>query len=375
LPLQMPSAGLMPQILIVDDDPVQIDVVSFLLRRAGFKSLVAFDAVTAIGLFDEQEPDMVILDVGLGETSGLDLLRRFRQQRPGVPILMLTAKNAEDDRVRGLELGADDYLPKPFGHRELLARVRAMLRRAAVTVSAPKAPERMSIGSLALDAATHEASLAGRRLDLTPTEFRLLQCLMARPDAVVPARTLLLEVWGHQDLSARNVLRVTASRLRTKLEDDPSHPVLLVTVPGEGLQLKSAGAVVAHEQIVDATAPEPIVDGTQPDEIAALRRLEADVGSDAFRHVIEVFEKTAPTRVSAMRAALEGKDSAALARQAHTLKGSSAIVGAQRLARVCGDLEQRSRAKQFGRVEELLQQVETELAQFESLIKIVRCPR
>jgi DNA-binding response OmpR family regulator/HPt (histidine-containing phosphotransfer) domain-containing protein len=372
------------RILVVDDDPVQVDVVSFLLRRSGLEPLVAFDAATAISAFDEREPDLVVLDIELGDADGLDLLRRFRRQRPEVPILMLTARGAENDRVRGLELGADDYLPKPFGHREFIARVRAMLRRSAVPTPAPTTPERLVVGALVLDPLTHEATLAGERLDLTPTEFRLLQSLMARPDAVVPTRNLLREVWGHQDLTARNVVRVTAGRLRAKLEDDPSNPRRLVTVPGEGLLLRSAGAIDDARSSSDGrpvTEPGPAVAGPvppveesgpiAPEQIAELRLLQADTGFDALRSLVEVFEKTAPTRLAAMRDALERRDGVALARQAHTLKGSSAIVGARRVVDACATIEQLSRAADLGRVPDLLAQIETELARFERAIQSV----
>ena len=152
---------------------------------------------------------------------------------------MLTALDAEDDRVKGLELGADDYLTKPFGHRELIARVSAMLRRVPRAPPERVIPQPVQLGSVVLDPTTHEVTRAGQHVALTPTEFRLLKTLMQRPNVVVPTRTLLKEVWGHEDLTARNVLRVTAGRLRAKLERDPAHPRMLLTVPGEGLIIRS----------------------------------------------------------------------------------------------------------------------------------------
>jgi DNA-binding response OmpR family regulator/HPt (histidine-containing phosphotransfer) domain-containing protein len=361
------------RVLVVDDDPTQLDVVTFLLRRAAFEPVTAADPAAAIRLFDELDPDLVILDVRLGDASGLDLLRRFREQRSAVPILMLTAAKEEDDRVRGLELGADDYLPKPFGHQELIARVRAMLRRGAIRTTAPRPAARVQVGSLVLDPMRHEVTRDGRHVDVTPTEFRLLHCLMARPDEVVPARTLLREVWGHQDLTARNVLRVTAGRLRAKLEDDPAHPRLLQTVAGQGLLLRSEGT--ADMQPVPQTRPPSQThDEDGPialDTIAELRELHADAGGRALRHLVGMFEEAAVPRVTAMREALARRDRGALERQAHTLRGSAVIVGARRVARVCAEIETASRAGDLVSIVGLLDQVQIELTEFSIAIRDV----
>lgn len=368
----------MQLILIVDDDPVQVDVVSFLLRRAGFEPVPAFDAEMAARLFEERQPDLVILDVRLGEADGLEVLQRFRRLRPKVPILMLTAVNAEEDRVHGLELGADDYLPKPFGQRELVARVRAMLRRGSLATSTAAQAGRLAVGYLVLDPSLHEVTLAGRRLDLTPTEFRLLQSLMAQPNTVVQARTLLKEVWGHEDMSAKNVLRVTASRLRAKLEADPAHPQVLETVRGEGLRLKT-GATLHDEQESapegsDAafgtdTSPDVEVAPIAMETIADLRTLYGDDGEDALRHLVELFQAAAPRRLSAMRETLEQRDAEVLARQGHTLKGSSSMVGAQRVARVSSDIEKAGRDGDLEVVAALLDRVENELAVFDQAVR------
>ena len=361
----------MQRVLVVDDDPTQLDVVTFLLRRAAFEPVTAADPAAAIRQFEELEPDLVILDVRLGDASGLDLLRRFREQRSAVPILMLTAAKDEDDRVRGLELGADDYLPKPFGHQELIARVRAMLRRGAIRTTAPRPAARVQVGSLVLDPMTHEVTRDGRRVDVTPTEFRLLQSLMSPPDEVVPARTLLREVWGHQDMTARNVLRVTAGRLRAKLEDDPAHPRLLQTVAGQGLLLRSEGSADA-QPLPQTRPPSQTRDEDGPialDTIAELRELHADAGGSALRHLVGMFEEAAAPRVAAMREALARRDRGALERQAHTLRGSAVIVGARRVARVCDEIETASRAGDLGSVVGLLDQVQIELAEFSTAIR------
>jgi DNA-binding response OmpR family regulator/HPt (histidine-containing phosphotransfer) domain-containing protein len=349
------------RILVVDDDRVQVDVVSFLLRRAGFESTAAFDAATAARLFDDQQPDLVILDVHLGASDGRDLLRRFRKQRPDVRILMLTALGAEDERVRGLELGADDYLSKPFGPRELIARVQAMLRRGSIKSHEPVPPRRMQLGSVMLDPMTHEVTRAGQRLTLSPTEFRLLRSLMASPNVLVPTGTLLKEVWGHQDMTARNVLRVTASRLRAKLENDRSSPRLLHTVAGQGLVFREDTSALA-------ATPAPNDAPVALDVVAELRELADEPGMPPLRQLYQRFGITVTEHMSVLRTALRNRDAAALSQEAHRLRGSSGTLGAQRVMRVCAKIEERSRAADLAQVEELLQQLEQELAVFEAAI-------
>jgi DNA-binding response OmpR family regulator/HPt (histidine-containing phosphotransfer) domain-containing protein len=367
----------MKRVLVVDDDLVQVDVVSFLLRRAGFEPITELDAESAVRQFEQQQPDLVILDVRLGEADGLDLLRQFRKQRPMVPILMLTAATDEEDKVRGLELGADDYLAKPFGHRELTARVRALLRRGVRPAAEAPLPQRVTVGPLVLDPMAHEVTRSGVRIEVTPTEFRLLQAVMARPNAVVPARTLLKEVWGHQDMTARNVLRVTASRLRAKLETEPAAPQLLHTVPGEGLLLRAPDQVsmppTAPPQTrtppSDAAEPAPVPrDPIAFDAIAGLGVLDDAAGVDALRQVVDAHAKTAPRRVAAMQRALAEHDAAALAREAHALRGSSAIVGAQRVASLCAQLEEGGRGGDLAASAGLLEHLTAELAVFRTAI-------
>ena len=351
----------MQRILVVDDDHVQVDVVSFLLRRAGFESTAAFDGVSAARLFDDHRPDLVILDVHLGDSDGRDLLRQFRNQRPEVLILMLTALNAEDDRVRGLDLGADDYLTKPFSPRELIARVRAMLRRGAVEVHEPVLPGRIQLGSVMLDPMTHEVTRAGQRLDLSPTEFRLLRTLMASPNVLVRTRTLLKEVWGHQDTAARNVLRVTASRLRAKLDNNSTSPGLLRTVPGEGLVFgDDAPAIAAGPAATDAPVALEV--------IAELQELVDDTGTGPLRQLNETFGAAVEEHLSAMRTALTNRDGAALLAEAHWLRGTSGSLGAQRVTRVCAIIEEWVRAGDLTQMDELLQHLELELDVFEAAI-------
>ncbi len=227
------------QILLVDDDRELIDLLAFALKRAGLEPLAAYDAQTAVRLFDEKRPDLAILDINLGGSSGLEVLRALRR-RSQLPVIMLTALDSEEDKVRGLELGADDYLTKPFSHRELIARIRAQLRRSGQDWSVRRAPEaRLQVGPLVLDLAEHSVTKNGQGVSLTVTEFRLLHCLMTHAGSVVPTAALLKQVWGYQDAGGTDVVRVTVHRLRRKLEPDPRRPSLLHTVPGVGVLLKA----------------------------------------------------------------------------------------------------------------------------------------
>jgi two-component system response regulator VicR len=226
------------QILLVDDDRELTDLLAFALNRAGLEPIAAHDAQTAVRLFEEKQPDLAVLDINLGGASGLDVLKTLRRDSQ-VPIIMLTALDSEEDKVRGLELGADDYLTKPFSHRELIARIRAQLRRSGQEWTPRRAPEtRLEVGPIVLDVAEHSVTKERQPISLTVTEFRLLHCLMAHAGSVVPTGTLLKQVWGYQDPGGTDVVRVTVHRLRRKLEDDPARPSFLHTIPGVGVLLK-----------------------------------------------------------------------------------------------------------------------------------------
>jgi DNA-binding response OmpR family regulator len=231
------------RILLVDDDRELIDLLAFALRRAGLEPIAAHDGAAALRLFEERRPDLVVLDINLGGSSGLEVLRQLRRDGTSLPVIMLTALDSEEDKVRGLEAGADDYLTKPFSHRELIARIRAQLRRSGQELAARRAPEtRFEVGSVTLDLAEHSVRKSGEPVSLTVTEFRLLHCLMANAGTVVSTSALLKQVWGYQDVGASDVVRVTVHRLRRKLEQDPAQPHLLHTIPGVGVLLKSDAA-------------------------------------------------------------------------------------------------------------------------------------
>jgi len=234
------------KILLVDDDPDIIDLLTFLVGRTGMVALAAGETPSALTLFEAERPDLAIVDVGLGAWSGFDLVTELRA-RSDMPIVILTARTSDDDKVRGLEAGADDYLVKPFSHRELVARIRAHLRRNGSIQQERADAVVLRAGPLLMNVAQHSAAKEGRSLNLTATEFRLLRYLMDRASTVVPTAAILKEIWGHDDPGAREILRVTLYRLRRKLEDDPSSPRLLYTVPGVGVMLKSEIANKAAE--------------------------------------------------------------------------------------------------------------------------------
>jgi DNA-binding response OmpR family regulator len=254
-----------PKLLLVDDDRDLVELLTFALGRAGIAVLPAGDPPTALALLEAERPDIAILDVPLGPASGLDLLRDLRR-RSGIPVILLSALHAEDDRVRGLEAGADDYLPKPFSYRELLARIRAQLRRArqaagpapaapAASAELPEAP--IKVGPLVLNAAEHDATHAGRPLHLTATEFRVLQYLVQHAGSVAPTRALMRHVWGYDDPSGSDMVRVTVHRLRRKLEADPAAARLLHTVPGVGVLLKPEAGGPSEPEAGGPSEPQP----------------------------------------------------------------------------------------------------------------------
>jgi two-component system response regulator VicR len=225
-------------ILVVEDDRDLVDLLNFALRRAGFGVQLAHDVPTALRLLEQSHPDLAILDVNLGGGSGFDVLKDLRLHSE-IPAIMLTGRHAEDDKVLAFELGADDYVVKPFSHRELIARVRAQFRRNGRGVPTPQPIDRqLAVGPISLDVAEHKATKDGRLLDLTLTEFRLLQYLMINAGTLVPTRTILKQVWGYEDSGATDVVRVTVYRLRRKIEDQPNSPRLLHTVAGVGVMLK-----------------------------------------------------------------------------------------------------------------------------------------
>ena len=226
------------KVLVVDDDADLRAVVAFALRDAGYLVVEAGDGAAALGRAGAELPDLVILDLNLGDADGLELIARLRAREGGArPVLVLSVRSAEEDMVRALDLGADDYLTKPFSPRTLLARVRALLRR-----SGAGHPESLVAGPLSVDLDRRLATVAGGPpIRLPPLELRLLQFLVARAGQTVPADRLLVHVWGGRGEGDRQLLKQLVHRLRQKIEPDPLAPSFVVTVAGEGYRFEAAG--------------------------------------------------------------------------------------------------------------------------------------
>ena len=219
-------------ILVVDDDPGVLDVVAFTLRREGFDVDERCDGPAALEAARARRYDIVILDVMLPELLGTDVCRALRAES-AVPIVMLTARDAEVDRVLGLELGADDYVTKPFSSAELLSRVRAILRRRELDRANGRSAVR-DLGGLHIDLGRHEVLVDGERVHLTLSEFKVLSLLAEQPEAVVSRRELMQHLWASEHVGDEHACEVHISNLRRKIERDPSHPRRIVTVREAG---------------------------------------------------------------------------------------------------------------------------------------------
>ncbi len=222
------SAG--PRILVVDDEPIVRDVLSRYLVRGGFAVETAEDGVQAVERFHATDPDLVLLDLMLPRMDGLEVFTTIRSRAP-VPVIMLTARGEETDRVMGLELGADDYVTKPFSPREVVARVRTVLRRG---LAAPRDEEPLRFGDLEVDPRSRIARVRGREVALTPKEFDLLSLLASNPGRVFGRVEILEELWDFAFDGDPSTVTVHIRRLREKVEADPSAPRHLVTVWGAG---------------------------------------------------------------------------------------------------------------------------------------------
>jgi len=222
----------MQKILLVDDEPVIIDSLTYSLNREGFDVHTAGDGTQALEFFDSVRPDLVVLDIRLPGVDGLEVCRRLRA-RSTVPIIMLTALGNELDRVVGLEVGADDYLPKPFSFRELLARIRSMLRRVELDQRAGK-PEGLQIGSLRAEPSSRRVFKADKEIQLSAREFELLTTLMNQAGRAVSRDELISGVWGPDWSGDPRTLEVHIRWLRLKIEDDPTVPRFVQTVRGYG---------------------------------------------------------------------------------------------------------------------------------------------
>lgn len=216
------------RILVVDDDTALAEMIGIVLKSEGFEPHFCATGDGALEAFRTVRPDLILLDLMLPGKDGLEVCREIREES-SVPIVMLTAKSDTVDVVQGLESGADDYVPKPFKPKELVARVRARLR-----MSEPSTPEILKVGDVTIDVAGHTVEKAGKPVNLTPLEFELLVALARKPWQVFSRETLLEEVWGYRHAADTRLVNVHVQRLRSKIEKDPERPDIVVTVRGVG---------------------------------------------------------------------------------------------------------------------------------------------
>ena len=228
-------------ILIVDDEQPIIDILVYNLQKEGYETLEANDGITAVDIALEKKPDLILLDIMLPKMDGLSVCKRIRHTL-NVPILMLTAKDEEIDKILGLELGADDYVTKPFSVRELMARIKANLRKADITSNVISEENRKQedntnkiiVGDLSLDLDKFEVRVKNEVMDLTLREFEVLKYLASQPGQVVTRETLLEKVWGYEYYGDIRTVDVTVRRIREKIEKDTSNPKILITKRGVG---------------------------------------------------------------------------------------------------------------------------------------------
>jgi two-component system OmpR family response regulator len=230
---EMPNIG----VLIVEDDQTLLSVLEYNLAKEGYNVVTAADGVEALEAARRDKPDLIILDIMLPKMSGFEVCRILRKEMT-VPILMLTAREDEIDKVVGLDLGADDYMTKPFSMRELLARVRAMLRRVEMQAPKPSGETLFKVGDIEVDIGCHTATKGGNVLNLTPKEFDLLAFLSKNKGLVFSRDHLLEKIWGYDYLGGTRTVDVHMRWLREKIEDNPGKPKYLVTVRGVGYRLE-----------------------------------------------------------------------------------------------------------------------------------------
>lgn len=228
------------KILVVDDEKPIADILQFNLKKEGYEVYCAYDGNSALDMVEEIKPDLILLDIMLPQRDGMEVCREVRKKYE-MPIIMLTAKDSEIDKVLGLELGADDYVTKPFSSRELIARVKANLRRHQHSTSQMEADEtnEITVGSLIIHPDAYIASKRGEKIELTHREFELLHYLAKHIGQVMTREHLLQTVWGYDYYGDVRTVDVTIRRLREKIEDNPSHPTWIVTRRGVGYYLRN----------------------------------------------------------------------------------------------------------------------------------------
>ena len=222
-------------VLIVEDERPIVEILKFNLKREGYETLEALDGETGLELARTGDPDLILLDVMLPKMNGFDICRTLRDEGRAVPIIMLTAREEENDKVFGLEAGADDYITKPFSMRELLARVKANIRRRNMEAASRVASENLlQQGQLAVDLSAMTVTKGGKPVEVTQKEFDLLACLLASPGKIYSREELMEKVWNYDYFGDMRTVDVTVRRLREKIEDDPGNPRYIRTKRGAG---------------------------------------------------------------------------------------------------------------------------------------------
>jgi DNA-binding response OmpR family regulator len=227
----------MKHILVVDDDALMRRSLAFNLQQSGYRVSSAGNAEDALALAQRDQPDLVLLDIGLPGMDGLEALRHLKEQF-NIPVIFVTARRRELDEVLGLELGADDYITKPFDLDVLLAHIKAVLRRSERLAPPVGSPAPLVVGDITIDPAAHTVSVSGRAVELTPREFDLLHAFALQPRSVISTDELLARVWGAEFVGQPQVVYVHIRWLREKLEQDPNHPQRILTVRGVGYKLE-----------------------------------------------------------------------------------------------------------------------------------------
>lgn len=225
------------KILLVDDEESIVESIEYALNQEGFEVVSAHNGQEALQKVQLEKPNLIVLDLMLPELSGLEVCRILRRERNEIPIIMLTAKGEEIDRVIGLEVGADDYLVKPFSLRELIARIRALLRRSKIADTDDAAPQMHQYEDLEMNLTEHKVTVRGKQVELSPKEFKILAMLMSAPNKVFSREELLEQVWGLDFYGDTKTVDVHIRWLREKIEKDPSNPQFVQTVRGFGYRL------------------------------------------------------------------------------------------------------------------------------------------
>ena len=226
------------RVLIVDDEKNIVNILKFNLQKEGYDTLEAYDGEAGLQLALQENPDLILLDVMLPKMIGWDVGKKLRETGSSIPVIILTAREEEEDKVLGLEIGADDYITKPFSTRELMARVKANIRRSAMLLSSTTAPgsgeQMIASGDLSINTDRYEVSKKGKLIELTQREYELLCFLASRPDKVFSRTSLMEQVWNYDYIGDARTVDVTVRRLREKIETNPANPVYILTRRGVG---------------------------------------------------------------------------------------------------------------------------------------------